>query len=143
MVPVSRAFSGCRRNRLKYSRGDAMHWIAPSEKDIDNAALEERLWDATDQFRACSGLEFQEYSAPVLGLIFLRSAEVRFAAPRRAQAGERGCVTSPRQPPRMNPPRITPMASCICPPSCGSIVTAVVDELTCHGQGRQDHKPKC
>src|ERR1043166_8689744 len=59
-----------------------MHWIAPSEKDTDNAALEKRLWDAADQFRANSGLKAQEYSAPVLGLIFLRFAEVRFAAQR-------------------------------------------------------------
>ncbi len=29
-----------------------MHWIATSEKDMDNDALEKRLWDATDQFRA-------------------------------------------------------------------------------------------
>jgi type I restriction enzyme M protein len=59
-----------------------MQWIAPSEKDSDNAALEKRLWDAADQFRANSGLKAQEYSAPVLGLIFLRFAEVRFAAQR-------------------------------------------------------------
>src|SRR5437867_7646697 len=59
-----------------------MQWIVPSEKDTDNAALEKRLWDAADQFRANSGLKSQEYSAPVLGLIFLRFAEVRFAAQR-------------------------------------------------------------
>ena len=33
-----------------------MHWIAPSEKDPDNAALEKRLWAAADQLRANSGL---------------------------------------------------------------------------------------
>src|SRR5476649_2566674 len=59
-----------------------MHWIAPSEKNADNTALEKRLWDAADQFRANSGLKSQEYSTPVLGLIFLRFAEVRFAAQR-------------------------------------------------------------
>lgn len=59
-----------------------MHWIAPSEKNADNAALEKRLWNAADQFRANSGLKSQEYSAPVLGLIFLRFAEVRFTAQR-------------------------------------------------------------
>ena len=59
-----------------------MLWIAPSKKDADNAALEKRLWDAADQFRANSGLKSQEYSPPVLGLIFLRFAEVRFAAQR-------------------------------------------------------------
>ncbi len=59
-----------------------MNWIVPSEKDRDNAALQKRLWDAADQFRANSDLKAQEYSAPVLGLIFLRFAEVRFAAQR-------------------------------------------------------------
>jgi type I restriction enzyme M protein len=59
-----------------------MHWIAASEKDTATAALEKRLWDAADQFRANSGLKSQEYSAPVLGLIFLRFAEARFAAQR-------------------------------------------------------------
>ena len=39
-----------------------MIWIAPSEKDTDNAALEKRLWDAADQFRANSGLKSQEYA---------------------------------------------------------------------------------
>jgi type I restriction enzyme M protein len=66
-----------------------MHWIAPSEKDTDNAALEKRLWDAADQFRANSGLKSQEYSAPVLGLILLRFAEVRFAA--RCAKLEKAC----------------------------------------------------
>jgi type I restriction enzyme M protein len=59
-----------------------MYWIAASEKDDATATLEKRLWDAADQFRANSGLKSQEYSAPVLGLIFLRFAEVRFAAQR-------------------------------------------------------------
>lgn len=61
-----------------------MHWIAPSEKDAAAASLEKNLWDAADQLRANSGLKAQEYSGPILGLIFLRFAEVRFAA-RRAQ----------------------------------------------------------
>ncbi len=59
-----------------------MHWIAPSEKATASASLEKRLWDAADQFRANSGLKAQEYSGPILGLIFLRFAEVRFAAQR-------------------------------------------------------------
>jgi type I restriction enzyme M protein len=59
-----------------------MHWVAPSEKDIANESLEKRLWAAADQFRANSGLKSQEYSVPVLGLIFLRFAEVRFTAKR-------------------------------------------------------------
>ncbi len=59
-----------------------MLWIAPSEKDTASATLEKRLWDAADQFRANSGLKAQEYSGPILGLIFLRFAEVRFAIQR-------------------------------------------------------------
>jgi len=53
-------------------------WIAPSEKDTDSATLEKSLWAAADQFRANSGLKAQEYSEPILGLIFLRFAEMRF-----------------------------------------------------------------
>ncbi len=45
-----------------------MHWIAPSEKDHDNAALEKRLWDAADQFRANSGLKSQGYFARIIRL---------------------------------------------------------------------------
>jgi type I restriction enzyme M protein len=59
-----------------------MLWIAPSEKDTASASLEKRLWDAADQFRANSGLKAQEYSGPILGLIFLRFADVRFAIQR-------------------------------------------------------------
>ena len=57
-----------------------MQWIAPSEKDSATTTLEKRLWDAADQLRANSGLKPQESSGPILGLIFLRFAEVRFAA---------------------------------------------------------------
>lgn len=59
-----------------------MHWVAPSEKDNANGTLEKQLWDSADQFRANSGLKAQEYSGPILGMIFLRFAEVRFAAHR-------------------------------------------------------------
>jgi len=59
-----------------------VHWIAPSEKDLASSALEKRLWDAADHFRANSGLKAQEYSGPILGLIFLRFAGLKFAAQR-------------------------------------------------------------
>lgn len=80
-----------------------MYWIAPSEKDTCNGVLEKRLWEAADQFRANSGLKSQEYSVPVLGLIFLRFAEARFAAQRAIvglekascrAAGHRNCSRS-------------------------------------------------
>lgn len=60
-----------------------MHWIAPTEKDSAAATLEKRLWGAAGQFRANSGLKAQEYSGPILGLIFLRFAEVRFVIQRQ------------------------------------------------------------
>lgn len=69
-----------------------MRWIAPTEKNTASASLEKRLWDAADQFRANSGLKAQEYSGPILGLIFLRFAEVRFAA-RRAVLQKAGATS--------------------------------------------------
>src|SRR5277367_4086186 len=41
--------------------------------------LEKRLWSAADELRANSKLKSSEYSVPVLGLIFLRYADHRFA----------------------------------------------------------------
>src|SRR6202049_5211156 len=41
--------------------------------------IEKRLWDAADELRANSKLKSSEYSVPVLGLIFLRYAEHKFA----------------------------------------------------------------
>lgn len=40
--------------------------------------LETRLWEAADDLRANSSLSAQQYSTPVLGLIFLRYAEARY-----------------------------------------------------------------
>jgi type I restriction enzyme M protein len=72
-----------------------MLWIAPTEKDTGTGTLEERLWDAADQLRANSGLTSAQYSQPVLGLIFLRFAEVRFLGERsileeQSSKGRRG-----------------------------------------------------
>ena len=44
----------------------------------DIIAIENRLWAAADQLWANSGLKPSEFSVPVLGLIFLRYAEVKF-----------------------------------------------------------------
>src|SRR5688572_12002285 len=41
--------------------------------------IEKRLWDAADELRANSKLKSSEYSVPVLGLIFLRYADHKFA----------------------------------------------------------------
>src|SRR5439155_11593566 len=41
--------------------------------------IEKRLWDSADELRANSKLKASEYSVPVLGLIFLRYADHKFA----------------------------------------------------------------
>ncbi|MDA4846147.1 type I restriction-modification system subunit M [Hoeflea poritis] len=41
--------------------------------------IEKRLWDTADELRANSGLRPSEYSRPVLGLLFLKFADTRFA----------------------------------------------------------------
>lgn len=45
----------------------------------DLGELQKKLWEAADQLRANSGLKASEYASPVLGLIFLRYADERFA----------------------------------------------------------------
>ncbi|MCD6017686.1 MAG: methylase [Bacteroidetes bacterium] len=58
--------------------------------------LEDKLWSAADKLRADSGLKSTQYSAPILGLIFLRFASIKYkkAKPEiekelKAQAGKR------------------------------------------------------
>ncbi len=77
---------------------NAMHWIAPSEKDTDNAALEKRLGDAAEQavpapHSAETGFNGGRPQG-LLGLIFLRFAEVRFVARRAALTGQPSPVAS-------------------------------------------------
>ena len=45
----------------------------------DLGELQSKLWEAADRLRANSGLKASEYASPVLGLIFLRYADERFA----------------------------------------------------------------
>ncbi len=78
-----------------------MHWVAPAEKDAANGSLETSLWAAADQLRANSGLNASQYSQPVLGLIFLRFADVRFVA-RRAELAK--AATSARRGPQVDEP---------------------------------------
>lgn len=66
-----------------------MIWTAPSEKDLATDTLEKRLWSAANQLWAGAGLKQSDYSEPILGLIFLRFAEVRFSA-RRAELEKAG-----------------------------------------------------
>ena len=57
----------------------------------NNNQIEKRLWDAADEMRANSKLKSSEYSIPVLGLIFLRYADQKFAAAQKELEGKGTC----------------------------------------------------
>lgn len=50
--------------------------------------IEKRLWESADQLRANSHLSAQEYSVPVLGLIFLRYADHKFTVAQKELEGQ-------------------------------------------------------
>jgi type I restriction enzyme M protein len=68
--------------------------VPKKESTVDIHEIEDRLWDSADELRANSGLKESEYSIPVLGLIFLKFADNRFAALEGELAGK---VTGRRQ----------------------------------------------
>ena len=49
--------------------------------------IESRLWEAADELRANSELTSNEYSFPVLSLVFLRYASHKFLAAAKEQKG--------------------------------------------------------
>ena len=54
----------------------------------NHTEIEKRLWASADELRANSKLKSSEYSVPVLGLIFLRYADHRFARAEKELAGK-------------------------------------------------------
>lgn len=61
----------------------------------DIADIERRLWSVADQLRANSGLKPSEYSRPVLGLLFLRYADAKFAEAEKALKPKPGSRLTP------------------------------------------------
>ena len=59
--------------------------------------LHERLWAAAEQLRANSGLKLNEISEPILGLIFLKFADVRFKRAQTSMVAERQATYSTRR----------------------------------------------
>ena len=57
--------------------------------------LEKKLWSAADELRANSELKSSEYSVPVLGLIFLRYADVKFANAKKEIEGKASARRTP------------------------------------------------
>lgn len=49
--------------------------------------LESQLWDVANNLRANSALSLNEFSEPVLGLIFLKFADVRFTEAKKESLG--------------------------------------------------------
>jgi len=68
--------TGVNATTLKCSRSQLS---AGSEMPANNNELEKKLWDAADELRANSKLKSSEYSMPVLGLVFLKWTDFKFA----------------------------------------------------------------
>jgi len=63
----------------------------------NNTEIEKRLWDAADELRANSKLKSSGYSVPVLGLIFLRFADHKFAKAEQELVGaQRAAPNAPQ-----------------------------------------------
>jgi type I restriction enzyme M protein len=60
----------------------------PASAKIDIQDIANRLWETADELRANSHLKAAEYSIPVLGLIFLKFADSRFAQAEQELAGK-------------------------------------------------------
>ena len=56
--------------------------------EIELKELEANLWQAADKLRVDSGLKASEYSTPILGLIFLRFASIRYNKVKKEIAAE-------------------------------------------------------
>ena len=54
----------------------------------NHSEVEKRLWEAADELRANSKLKSSEYSIPVLGLVFLRYADHKFAEAQKKLQGK-------------------------------------------------------
>jgi type I restriction enzyme M protein len=65
----------------------------------DIKQLESKLWEAADHLRANSSLRLNEFAEPVLGLIFLKFADVKFTVAQKEIEAETKTSTSKRQRP--------------------------------------------
>lgn len=63
----------------------------------DIKQLESRLWEAADHLRANSSLRLNEFAEPVLGLIFLKFADVKFNVAKGEIDAERAKINLKRQ----------------------------------------------
>src|SRR5712691_8418907 len=61
---------------------------SPKKRSVDIYEVASHLWATADELRANSHLKAAEYSIPVLGLIFLKFADSRFAEVEAELAGK-------------------------------------------------------
>lgn len=71
-------FSPC--STLRAANYPEEHCNTNWSKTLVNGDVGQRLWAAADQLWANTGLKPAEFSAPVLGLIFLKYADRKYAA---------------------------------------------------------------
>ena len=57
-----------------------MEWIEPADQNDTSAEIEKHLWATANTLWADADLKPSEYSPIVLGIIFLRYADIKFAA---------------------------------------------------------------
>jgi len=69
------------------SKGSTQVNESAQQQTIDIYDIANRLWETADELRANSHLKAAEYAIPVLGLIFLKFADSRFAQAEAALAG--------------------------------------------------------
>jgi len=74
----SKTQSKTKKATMTKNKANGFKSYVTASNETSNNALEKKLWDAADQLRANSALTAQEYSRPVLGLIFLKYADHRF-----------------------------------------------------------------
>ncbi len=65
---------------------------------VNHKQLYERLWAAAEQLRANSSLKLNEMSEPILGLIFLKFADVKFRKAKAEFESERSKTTGRKAP---------------------------------------------
>ncbi len=67
--------------------------------NVHSKQLQEQLWAAAEHMRASSRLNLNQISAPILGMIFLKFADVRFEKAKKELEEERLSTKSTRQRP--------------------------------------------
>ena len=80
-------------------RDDKARRLSETTMNTHSKQLQEKLWAAAEQLRANGGLKLNEISEPILGLIFLKFADVRFKKMQSSIVAERTAAYGGRKRP--------------------------------------------